>query len=113
MVDGLEKLESAARDFDLLVDDDFVDPSRLAAVIDRLQGKLCKVVNRARQRGDHLGSAGITFWSGRAPAPGSPAPARSLRRRLPTVSASASSWSRCLESIRRSGQARSATRRPR
>ena len=54
MVDGLEKLESAARDFDLLVDDDFVDPSRLAAVIDRLQGKLCKVVNRARQRGDHL-----------------------------------------------------------
>lgn len=52
MSDELEKLEAAARDFEL-EDDDFVDPRRLSAVIDRLQGKLCRVVNRARKRGDH------------------------------------------------------------
>jgi hypothetical protein len=50
----LEQLESAARDFELEADLDFVDPKRLSAVIDRLQGNLCKVVARARQRGDHL-----------------------------------------------------------
>src|SRR5438445_11915972 len=54
MVDELERLESAARDLDLQADLDFVDPARLAAVIDRLQGKLCKVVKRARRRGDQL-----------------------------------------------------------
>src|SRR5207253_3189560 len=54
MVDELERLESAARDFDLSADPDFVDPTRLAAVIDRLQGALCKVVERARRRGDQL-----------------------------------------------------------
>ncbi|TME54083.1 MAG: DUF222 domain-containing protein, partial [Chloroflexi bacterium] len=54
MVDELERLESAARDFDLSADPDFVDPARLAAVIDRLQGALCKVVERARRRGDQL-----------------------------------------------------------
>ncbi len=53
MVDGLEKLESAARDFELEADD-YVDPKRLAAVIDRLQGKLCQILHHARQRGDHL-----------------------------------------------------------
>jgi hypothetical protein len=47
MAIGLEKLESAARDFDLEADLDSLDPRRLTAVIDRLQGTLCKVVNRA------------------------------------------------------------------
>src|SRR5207302_2627353 len=50
----LERLESAAHDFELSADLDFVDPKRLAVVIDRLQGALCKVVDGARQRGDHL-----------------------------------------------------------
>jgi hypothetical protein len=50
----LETLEIAARDFESDADFDFVDPRRLTAVIDRLQGALCKVVTRARQRGDHL-----------------------------------------------------------
>src|SRR5437667_6563608 len=50
----LERLESAARHFEVEADDDFVDPKRLAAVIDRLQGKLCRVLNRGKKRGDHL-----------------------------------------------------------
>ena len=50
----LGALEVAARDFDLDADDDFVDPKRLSAVIDRLQGKLCRVVAAATQRGDNL-----------------------------------------------------------
>ncbi|TMC51403.1 MAG: hypothetical protein E6J20_16010, partial [Chloroflexi bacterium] len=50
----LETLESAARDFELSADFDFVDPKRLSAVIDRLQGVLCRVVDGARSRGDHL-----------------------------------------------------------
>ncbi len=53
MSERLERLESASLDFEL-EDDDFVDPKRLAVVIDRLQGKLCKAVHQARQRGDHL-----------------------------------------------------------
>jgi len=54
VADELERLASVARDFELEADDDFVDPKQLAAVIDRLQGALCKVVDRARKRGDHL-----------------------------------------------------------
>src|SRR4029077_10375915 len=50
----LENLECAAADFELQADLDFVDPKRLAAVIDRLQGTLCSVVDRAKKRGDHL-----------------------------------------------------------
>src|SRR5256886_3808041 len=50
----LENLESAIADFDREADDDFVDPRRLSAAIDRLQGKLCRVVAAARKRGDHL-----------------------------------------------------------
>src|SRR5438309_6154522 len=50
----LERLENAIGDFDLQADDDQVDPRRLAAVIDRLQGKLCRVLDRAKKRGDHL-----------------------------------------------------------
>src|SRR5438128_2930465 len=54
VADELERLASAARDFEVEADDDYVDPKRLAAVIDRLQGKLCQVLHHARQRGDHL-----------------------------------------------------------
>src|SRR2546429_5809811 len=50
----LESLERAIADFDRQADDDFVDPRRLSAAIDRLQGKLCRVVSAARKRGDHL-----------------------------------------------------------
>src|SRR5438093_8225941 len=50
----LQALEDAARDFEREADLDFVDPRRLSAVIDRLQGALCTVVSRARKHGDHL-----------------------------------------------------------
>ena len=50
----IEALEAAVADFDLGADDDYVDPRRLSVVIDRLQAKLCRVVHRAQQRGDHL-----------------------------------------------------------
>src|SRR5436309_3821189 len=50
----LQALENAIADFDREADDDFVDPRRLSAAIDRLQGKLCRVVAAARKRGDHL-----------------------------------------------------------
>jgi hypothetical protein len=53
MFDALERLESAARDFKRDADHDFIDPKRLAAVIDGLQGELCTVLHRAKQRGDH------------------------------------------------------------
>src|SRR5437879_6875369 len=54
MVDAVGRLESAGREFARSADPDFVGPARLAAVIDRLQGALCKVVERARRRGDQL-----------------------------------------------------------
>jgi uncharacterized protein DUF222/HNH endonuclease len=54
MSDELEMLEAASLEFERQADVADVDPARLAAVIDRLQGKLCSVLNRARQRGDHL-----------------------------------------------------------
>ena len=69
MADELERLASAARDFELEADDDFVDPKLLAAVIDGLQGKLCRVLDRAKKRGDHL------LAGPRPPVPGSPSPA--------------------------------------
>src|SRR2546429_8671763 len=50
----LEILDQAARDFERDADLDFVDPRRLSAIIDRLQGTLCTVVDRAKKRGDHL-----------------------------------------------------------
>jgi hypothetical protein len=50
----LRALEAAARDFDRQADDDCVDPKLLAAVVDRLQGKLCRVVAAATKRGDHM-----------------------------------------------------------
>src|SRR5438034_9904923 len=54
MVDELGRLKSAVSDFEAEADFDFVDPKQLAAVIDRLQGALCKVLDRGRERGDHL-----------------------------------------------------------
>ena len=54
MAAELISLECAIADFDLEAEDDFVDPRRLSAAIDRLQGKLCRVVRAARKRGDHL-----------------------------------------------------------
>src|SRR2546430_2244949 len=66
MVGELERLESAARDFDLFADDDFVDPARLAVVVNALQGKLCKVLHRSRMRGDHLlAGQGVVSWAPR------------------------------------------------
>src|SRR5438093_9553140 len=53
MSDGLQSLEDAAREFRHSPDFDFVDPKRLPAVIDGLQGDLCKVLDRGRQRGDY------------------------------------------------------------
>src|SRR5256886_4410292 len=50
----LDSLEGAIADFDREADDDFVDPRRLSAAIDRLQGKLCRVVSAAKKRGEHL-----------------------------------------------------------
>src|ERR1700674_4911957 len=65
MSDELERLEAAARDFELEADLDFVDPKRLAAVIDRLRGSLCKVAFASRKRGDHLleGCSAVTLVS--------------------------------------------------
>src|SRR6266852_3848560 len=54
MRDALQALESAIAQFDAQADDDLVDPKRLAAAIDRLQGKLCRVLAAAEKRGDHL-----------------------------------------------------------
>jgi hypothetical protein len=65
MFGELEKLEVAARDFELEADDDFVDPGRLAAVIDRLKGKLCRVAYASQKRGDHIlkAQSPVTFVS--------------------------------------------------
>src|SRR3989442_12466537 len=66
MADGLEKLEDAAREFRRSADFDFVDPKRLAAVIDGLQGDLCKVLDRGRQRGDdQLARLSPASWAAR------------------------------------------------
>ena len=54
MYQELESLEAAAQEFEQQADLEFVDPKRLAAVIDRLQGVLSTVVHRAIQRGDHM-----------------------------------------------------------
>jgi hypothetical protein len=48
----IDQLEAVAQGFDRDADDEFVDPKRLSAVVDLLQGKLCKVVDRGRRRGD-------------------------------------------------------------
>src|SRR2546430_9977084 len=66
MSDGLEDLEKAAREFRRSADFDFVDPKRLAAVIDGLQGDLCKVLDRGRKRGDYqLARLSPASWAAR------------------------------------------------
>src|SRR5712691_1976936 len=66
MSDGLESLEAAAQDFRREADFDFVDPKRLAAVIDGLQGDLCKVLDRGRKRGDYqLARLSPASWAAR------------------------------------------------
>src|SRR5438445_529426 len=54
MPDELQALEDAVRDFKRDADLDFVDPKRLAAVIDGLQGTLSTVLFQGKRRGDHL-----------------------------------------------------------
>jgi hypothetical protein len=62
----LHALEDAARDFEREADDDFVDPRRLSAVIDRLQGKLCRVLVAARDRKEHLlTTESVCSWAAR------------------------------------------------
>src|SRR3989442_8068066 len=66
MAGGLEMLEAAAQDFRREADFDFVDPKRLAAVIDGLQGDLCKVLDRGRKRGDYqLARLSPASWAAR------------------------------------------------
>ena len=42
------------------LDDADLDPKDLSSLIDRLQAKFCQVVNRARERGDHLLEGNVT-----------------------------------------------------
>jgi len=49
----LDRLEAAITDFERESDLDFVDPRRLSAAIDRLQGTLSKVLHRGRMRGEY------------------------------------------------------------
>src|SRR5438132_11886384 len=66
MADGLEMIEGAAQDFRREAEFDIVDPKRLAAVIDGLQGDLCKVLDRGRQRGDYqLARLSPASWAAR------------------------------------------------
>ena len=50
----MQELERAVASFDAEADDEFVDAGRLSAVINRLQGKLCRVVAAATKRKEHL-----------------------------------------------------------
>ena len=50
----LENLEAAAAELEANGDLDFIDSSRLSAVVNRLQGVLSRVVHRATARGDQL-----------------------------------------------------------
>src|SRR5690242_14298464 len=60
----MEILEAAVAQLEA-EDDDFVDPRRLAAVVDRLQAKLSRVVAASRERGEHLlaGCSAVTWES--------------------------------------------------
>ena len=49
----LQGLEEAVALFERQAEDDFVDLGRLSAVIDRLQGKLCRVAAAATRRHEH------------------------------------------------------------
>src|SRR6266545_4569521 len=50
----LQALEDAVGLFQSEADLGFVDPKRLATVVDRLQATLCEVLYRGKKRGDHL-----------------------------------------------------------
>src|SRR5712691_7122433 len=66
MSDELESLESAIAGFDRDADEDFVDPRRLSAAIDRLQGTLCRVLAAAKKRHEHLlTSESACSWAAR------------------------------------------------
>src|SRR5437870_7792646 len=54
VAEELQRHAAATRDLELQSNDDFVDPKLVAAVIDGLQGKLCRVLDQAKKRGDHL-----------------------------------------------------------
>src|SRR2546421_3672217 len=54
MLDELDKLKVAVRDFQSSADLDFVDPKELSGLVDSLQGILCTVLNQARKRGANL-----------------------------------------------------------
>src|SRR5213078_2128868 len=49
----MQALEQAVASFEAEADDEFVDARRLSVVIDRLQGKLCRVVAAATRRREH------------------------------------------------------------
>src|SRR2546426_9517926 len=79
MSDGLGDLEKAAQDFRREADFEFVDPKRLAAVIDGLQGDLCQVLDRGRQRGDYqLARLSPASWAARTCAMSRPSAADRL-----------------------------------
>ena len=63
MSDALGKLEDAVQVFEVEVDLDYLDLRRLAAVIDRLKGTLCRGAHASRKRGDHLleGQSAVTL----------------------------------------------------
>jgi hypothetical protein len=66
MPDELQRLESAVHEFERRADDDEVDPKRLSALIDRLQARLCRVLEQGRQRGDYqLARLSPTSWAAR------------------------------------------------
>src|SRR5438046_10694827 len=66
MLDYLFSLKSSYSNFEAEADIYFVDPKQLAAVIDRLQGALCKVLDRGRERGDHrLAGLSPASWAAR------------------------------------------------
>src|SRR5438093_503572 len=50
----MQALEEAVALFEAEADDEFIDARRLSGVIDRLQGKLCRVVAAASKRREHL-----------------------------------------------------------
>jgi len=66
MSDALDELEAAVREFRGSADLDFVDPGRLSALIDGLQGDLCRALDRGRRRGEHqLARLSPASWAAR------------------------------------------------
>ncbi|HKW07888.1 MAG TPA: DUF222 domain-containing protein [Candidatus Dormibacteraeota bacterium] len=54
MLDDLQPVEDAIRQFQLTADLDFVDLRRLSGVIDQLEGIRCAALERGKKRGEHL-----------------------------------------------------------